>query len=68
MKITIRELKELIREVYGGSLPDETYETELLDDPANKGKSVLVPDDIKHSIKKWAKEMGLHGTRRRKSQ
>jgi hypothetical protein len=66
MKISVGELRKLIRETYGGSLPDETYDTELLDDPAFNKESTWVPNDIKLAIKKWAKAMGLRAGRRRK--
>jgi len=65
-RITLGQLRVIIREVYGGSLPDETYDYELLDDPKNKEKSTYVPDDIKDAIRKWAKDMGLHTGQRRK--
>jgi hypothetical protein len=65
-RITVGQLRDIIREVYGGSLPDETYDDELLDDPTFKEESTYVPDDIKDSIKKWAKDMGLHTGQRRK--
>jgi len=59
MRITLGHLRSLIREVIGGSQPDETYSEELLDDPAFKEKSVLVRDDAKKKIKSWAKDMKL---------
>ena len=43
----------------GGSHPDESYDKQLLDDPAYKAPSVYVPDDIKDKIDKWASDMGL---------
>jgi hypothetical protein len=58
-------LRSIIREfveayaVRGGSQPDESYDKELLDDEAFDASSVLVPDDIKKKIKKWAKDMKL---------
>lgn len=45
---------------FGGSHPEEDYDTELLDDPKYSEPSVLVPNDIKKTISKWAKQMGLH--------
>ena len=58
----IREVLEEERRKYsfGGSQPDENYESELLDDPDFESPSVYVPDDIKGKIKKWAVSMGLH--------
>ena len=68
MKIRIRELRNIIREVilkekkkntWGGSMPEESYEEDLLSDPAYQSKSVYVPDEIKDKISSWAKDMGL---------
>jgi len=59
MKITLQQLRELIREVIAGSHPEEAYSEELLDDPAFKEKSVLVRDTAKKKIKSWAKDMKL---------
>jgi hypothetical protein len=67
MKLTIGELKRIVREaVIGGSHPSESYGKELMDDPKFVERSVMVPDDIKHSIKKWCRSMGLSGVRKRK--
>lgn len=60
----IREI--ILREATGGSSPDEKYDLELLDDPAWSEGSVLVPDDIKDRIGKWARAMGLHTTGKRR--
>jgi hypothetical protein len=59
VKITIGELRRIIRESLAGSQPDETYSTELFDDPALEKPSVYVPDDIKVKLKSWAKKMKL---------
>jgi hypothetical protein len=59
MRITIRQLREIIKRSLSGSQPDETYTQELLDDPKIKEKSVYVPDDIKKKIRSWAKDMKL---------
>ena len=59
MKLTVEQLRRIIREVIGGSQPDETYSEELSDDPGFKEKSVLVRDDAKKKIKAWAKDMKL---------
>jgi hypothetical protein len=58
-------IKEVLKEErkkyhFGGSHPEEDYDTELLDDPKYSEPSVLVPDDIKKTIGNWAKQMGLH--------
>jgi hypothetical protein len=58
MKVkTINE--EIEPDCWGGSRPDETYSELLEDDPVYQKKSVLVPDDVKHSINSWMKKMGL---------
>jgi hypothetical protein len=59
MKLTIKQLKSLIRESLAGSHPDEWYNNYLLEDPKFEEKSLYVPDDIKNTISKWAKDMGL---------
>lgn len=59
MKITIGQIRQLIREGLSGSQPDETYSGYLLDDPAFDESSVLVSNDIKEKIKAWAKAMKL---------
>jgi hypothetical protein len=64
MRVTVGELRRLIREGLGGSHPSEAYDKDLADDPVLKRQSVLVPDDIKRAIRKWSRAMGL--TRRRK--
>lgn len=57
-------LKTISENAFGGSDPSEGYGKELEDDPALKAHSVYVPDDIKRSISKWSKAMGLSGHRR----
>ena len=59
MKITMRQLREEIKKVLGGSHPDESYDEELFSDPAFNEKSVYVPDFTKKRMKKWAKDMKL---------
>ena len=63
MKLTLGQLRSLVHEAtkdcWGGSHPDEVYEQELFDDPAYAKRSTYVPDDIKDSIRSWAKKMGL---------
>lgn len=59
MKLTIGQLRRIIRESLSGSHPDETYDKELLDDPSFDKPSVYVPDDVKNKIKSWAKDMKL---------
>ena len=52
-------LREFVRETIGGSQPDESYSLELLNDPSFEEKSMLVPDDVKDKIRKWAKDMKM---------
>jgi hypothetical protein len=60
MKVTVVELKKLIREIStAGSEPTEDYNHDLLDDSAFNSDSVYVPNDIKTSIKNWMKVMKL---------
>lgn len=59
MRVTLKQLRHIIREVIAGSQPEEAYSEELLDDPGFKKKSVYVRDDIKEKIKAWAKDMKL---------
>ena len=60
MKVTVRRLRQLIREALrSGSQPEEAYSVDLIDDPALKKKSVYVPDDVKVKIKKWMKDMKM---------
>jgi hypothetical protein len=60
-------IKEVLKEErkkyhFGGSHPEEDYDTELLDDPSYLEPSVMVPNDIKNKIHTWAKQMGLKTT------
>jgi len=59
VRITIGQLREVIKKSLAGSHPDESYSMELLDDPAFGEKSVYVSDEIKGKIRKWAKAMKL---------
>lgn len=62
MKITIGELRQIIKETIAGSQPDETYDDYLLDDTFFNKPSVLVRDDAKKKIKAWAIAMKLTQT------
>jgi hypothetical protein len=69
MKLTLGELRSVISEAidcWGGSHPEETYDELLEDDPTLAKHSVLVPDDVKKSISKWSKAMGLSGRPKKK--
>lgn len=59
MRMTVKRLRQLIRESLAGSHPDETYSEELMDDDDFKQPSVYVPNWAKKKIKAWAKDMGL---------
>lgn len=64
-RITIGEIRLLIRDQFKSIVKEEwwaeAYDKALVDDPSLDDTSVLVPDDIKHNIKKWAQTMGLDG-------
>ena len=59
MRLTVGQLREVIRKSIGGSHPDESYDKELMDDPAFAEDSVYVPNWAKKKIKAWAKDMKL---------
>lgn len=59
VKLTLGEVRVLVREALAGSHPSEAYDHELMDDPAVKKRSVMVPDDIKRQVRRWTKAMGL---------
>lgn len=59
MRMTIGQLREIVRHVIAGSQPDEAYSMELMDDPAFAEKSLYVGDDVKEKIRVWAKTMKL---------
>lgn len=53
MKLTVRRLKEIISYHWGG------HDMSLIDDESFGKTSVLVPDDIKDDVKRWARHMKL---------
>ena len=57
--MTVGQLREVIRRSLSGSHPEESYDKELVDDPAFKADSVYVPRWIKKKIKNWMKDMKL---------
>lgn len=59
VKLTISQLRHIIKEAIAGSQPEENYSEELLDDPAFNKKSVYVPDDVKKKLRKWYRAMKL---------
>jgi hypothetical protein len=58
-------MKKNKKKFHGGNYPEESYDKQLLDDPAYMKPSVYVPDDIKTKINKWAKDMGMKKESRR---
>lgn len=61
---SLRDLKTYIKDIIKEEWWEESYDKNLLDDPAFDEKSVYVPDDIKDSIRSWAKSMGLYADKR----
>lgn len=61
MRLKLSELRRVIDEAWYSSVHGENN---LLDDESHREESVLVPDDIKDSIEKWALAMGLKKRRR----
>lgn len=59
MKMTVGQIRVMIRKSLSGSQPEESYVKELMDDPAFNKKSVYVPNSSKKKIKSWAKDMKL---------
>ena len=59
VKLSLGELRRLIRESLAGSHPSEAYDKDLADDPSLNKRSVYVPNDVKKPIKRWLKAMGL---------
>lgn len=59
MKITVGHLREIVRKTLRGSQPEESYDKDLMDDPAFKKDSVYVPSWAKKKIKAWARDMKL---------
>ena len=49
----------MIREALAGSHPSESYDQDIIDDPAWNKKSTYVPDKRKKKIKSFLKAMGL---------
>jgi len=50
MTLTVGDLRCVIR---------EAFKEDIIDDPAFKKTSVIVPSDIKKPVKKWVKKMKL---------
>lgn len=55
MKVTIKELRKLIRETLS-----EPYTKSLLDDDSFNEESVVVSNDAKEKIKKFFKDLQLN--------
>lgn len=56
MKLTIKELREMIKNILGSD-PSEAYDKLLVDDPALKKPSVYVPNKAKKRIKAYLRKM-----------
>lgn len=59
MRMTVGQLREIVRHAIAGSQPSEAYSMELMDDPAFAEKSLYIGDDVKEKIRIWAKAMKL---------
>lgn len=59
VKESFLDLRKFIREELSGSDPSESYDKDLIDDPAFNKDSVYVPNDVKQKIKGWSKDMKL---------
>lgn len=59
VKESFLDLRKFIREELSGSDPNESYDKDLVDDPAFNKDSVYVPNDVKQKIKGWVKDMKL---------
>lgn len=57
MLLTLCELRVIVR---------EAFKEDLQDDPELAKHSVYVPDDVKRSIKKWSRAMGLSGGKKKR--
>lgn len=54
-------VREELTRLLGEDWWAESYDKSLVDDPAFQEDSVLVPNDIKDTIKKWTRAMKLDG-------
>ena len=54
-------VREELTRLLGEDWWAESYDKALVDDPAFQEDSVLVPNDIKDTIKKWTRAMKLDG-------
>jgi len=59
MKITIKRLRQIIREGLAGSQPEEDYSNEIVDDKSLDGESLLVNDETKKKMRSYFKSMGF---------
>jgi len=66
MRVSLSELRSIIREVLGGSNPNEAYDKDLMDDPAIAKRSQYVPGDVKGKIRRYLKSMGLSRKKKRR--
>lgn len=59
MRLTIGELKEIIKKSIAGSQQDEAFDKDLVDDPAMDKESVHVSKERKKKIAKFLNDIGL---------
>jgi hypothetical protein len=59
MKITIRRLREIVKNSLSGSDPNEAYDHDIINDESFKGKSLCVNKKSKRKIRNWVIDMGL---------
>ena len=56
---TVDVLREFVVEALRGSYPDESYDHELFDDPANDEEGKFVDKKTLDKTREWARSMGL---------
>ena len=61
MKVTLGELRSMIKSAIAGSHPSEAYSRDLVDDPAMDKDTKYVSKKRKKKISKFLKDMGLAG-------
>lgn len=59
MKMTVGELREVMRSAMGGSDPNEAYSADSIDDPLFNKDSKYVSRKRKKHIKKFLRDLGL---------
>ena len=64
MRLTLGQLRRFLYEEFAVY---EAFDKEIYDDPIALRQSVLVPKDVKRSIKRWMSKMGLRRNKRSSS-